>query len=85
MFEEAAEQTLGRRLTLSDQALAAALDPRHAIELRTMLGGPSPAAVRPLLSEAATQLAADEANLQAIHQQLRAADETLEQAVDTLL
>src|SRR5439155_9374354 len=85
MFEQAAEQTLGRPVSLSPGALKAALDPRHAVELRTMLGGPSPRAVRPLLEEADTQVAAERADLGALNERLRAADEALERAVDAML
>jgi argininosuccinate lyase len=85
MLEEAAEQTLGRPVTLSPEALQAALEPWHAVELRTMLGGPSPQAMRPLLAEASTHLATDEADLAALNERLRAADATLEQAVDAVL
>jgi argininosuccinate lyase len=85
MFEQAAEQTLGRPVSLSPDTLEAALDPWHAVELRTMLGGPSPAAVRPLLDEANAQLAADQADLASLNERLRAADAALEQAVDAVL
>ena len=85
MFEQAAGQTLGRAVSLSAAALKAALDPWHAVELRTMLGGPSPRAVRPLLEGAEAQLAAERADLGALNGRLRAADEALERAVDAVI
>jgi argininosuccinate lyase len=85
MFEQAAQATLGRPVTLSPAALAAALDPWQAIEVRTLLGAPSPRAVRPLLEEAAGQLSADRADLDALRERLRAADQLLEDAVAGVL
>jgi argininosuccinate lyase len=85
LFEQAAEQTLGRPVGLTPEALRDALDPWHAIELRTMLGGPAPSAVRPLLEDAGAQIRADASDLAAIEASLEAADRLLEQAVDEML
>jgi argininosuccinate lyase len=85
LFEQAAEQALGRRVGLTPDALRDALDPWHAVELRTMLGGPAPSAVRPLLADAAAQLDADTGDLAAIEARLEAADALLESAVDEIL
>ena len=85
MFEQAAEQTLGRKVGLTPDALKAALDPWHAVELRTMLGGPAPGAVRPLLDEALRQLETDAAGLAATEARLAETDRELEQAVEAIL
>jgi argininosuccinate lyase len=85
MFEQAAEQTLGRPVGLAPDALRAALDPWQAVELRTMLGGPAPSAVRPLLEDATSQIQADADDLASIEARLEAADALLERAVDEIL
>jgi hypothetical protein len=85
MLENAAEQTLGQRVTLTPDALRAALDPWQAVERRSLVGSPAPRVVRPQLEAAAGQLAADQTDLGAIRERLRAADETLERAADAIL
>lgn len=85
LLEEAAEEVLGQRLTLSPAALRAALDPWHAVGVRTLLGGPAPSAVRPLLDDAGGAVETDRADLEAIRARLGSADAMLEQAVDALI
>jgi argininosuccinate lyase len=84
-FARAAEQTLGRPLTLSPDALRAALDPWHAVQLRTMLGGPSPQAIRPLLADGRRALAEDQLALEKLEAGLFNANELLERAVDAIV
>jgi argininosuccinate lyase len=84
-FVHAAEQTLGRPVMLSEAALQAALDPWHSIQVRTLLGGPSPEAMRPLLEDAARHIAADQADLAALQYRIEAAREQLESAVEDML
>ena len=84
LLEEASVEVLGRPLSLSAEALRAALDPWHAVEVRTLLGGPAPRAVRPLLDDAADAISEDQSDLDGIQAHLGAADEMLEQAVDAL-
>ena len=84
LLEAAARAVLGRPVSLSAAALSAALDPWHAVEVRTLLGGPAPSTVRPLLSDAQSALSADRANLERLEQRLAAADEQLEHAVTAL-
>jgi argininosuccinate lyase len=84
MLDRAAEQTLGHAVSLSAGALQAALDPWHGVTVRTLLGGPSPATVGPLLDEARSAAEADARQLEAIEARLREADATLEQAVEAI-
>ena len=64
-------------LAISEGELRTALDPVHFVGIRTVLGGPAPAALDPELTRATAQLQADvdwsaeeRSRLQAAHQQL---------------
>ncbi len=76
-LDAAAQAVLGYPLGLPDALVAEALDPRHFVEIRKVLGGPAPAAVRSLLTGHAKRLKEDEgwhaeqlARLAQAHEQL---------------
>jgi hypothetical protein len=84
LLAAAAEQVLGRPVSLAEDTLRAALDPWHAVQVRGLLGGPSPGAMRPLLDEGGQRLASNEADLAALDERVRHAATTLEEAVASL-
>ncbi len=59
--DRAARAVLGRPLGLPDEVIREALDPEHFVAVRTVPGGPAPAAVAAVLGEQSARLAADEA------------------------
>ncbi|HKR44626.1 MAG TPA: argininosuccinate lyase [Paraburkholderia sp.] len=59
LVSRAAKETTGRELSLSQEEIAQALDPRAAVERRRSGGGPSSHDMQTLLTQAERQLAAD--------------------------
>ena len=57
--DAAAQAVLGHPLNLPEETIRQALDPRHFIEIRTIPGGPAPAAMRSLLAKQTSQLQSD--------------------------
>ncbi len=82
--QEAAQRTLGRRLDLTADQVAQALDPEHFVAIRSVLGGVAPQATSAVLAAQADALDGDDAWLQRAHQRLDQADRLREQAVQTL-
>ncbi len=60
-LDAAASAILGRPIRLPDEVVRDALDPSHFIAIRSILGGPAPAAMTALLDTQGAQLAHDEA------------------------
>lgn len=85
LVDEVAETLLGRSLNLSEATLADALDPRHFVEARTLVGGPAPGAVEEQIDMERSHLAADGDRLAARHRALRDAAQGLEAAIDSVL
>jgi argininosuccinate lyase len=77
LVSRAAQETTGRELSLSQEEIAQALDPRAAVERRRSGGGPSSHDMRTLLTQAEQQVAAD----LDVQQSIRA---SIEQASDQL-
>jgi len=59
LVSRAAQETTGRELSLSQEEIAQALDPRAAVERRRSGGGPSSHDMQTLLTQAEQQIAAD--------------------------
>ncbi len=55
MIEEASEKVIGRRLTVSKDELASALDPRQNLQGRNTIGGPAPDSVNEDDQESSTR------------------------------
>jgi len=65
MVERAAQEVLGRSITISGEVVEKALDPLHNVAARSHTGGPAPSAVDVARVQAERALASDLARLQA--------------------
>jgi argininosuccinate lyase len=79
--EAATEAAAGRRVRLSAEALAAAVDPAAFVTRREVEGGPGPRAMQAMLRAARAALAASRAETQALRGRIAGARATREQAV----
>ncbi|WP_026877169.1 argininosuccinate lyase [Jiangella gansuensis] len=85
LVDEAAVAYLGRPVELPEMILRDALDPRQGVERRTLLGGPSPHALRAALASLQHSLDRDRAEVTAVRNRLEGAAADLEQAIDDIL
>lgn len=85
LLDEAARQTIGHPLGLSDAAVREALDVDAFVRTRVTRGSIAPAEVDRMLAEAQTALAADRGWLDATDGRIAAARQTLAHAVDAIL
>lgn len=65
MLDETAQELVGRPLAVAPAAIARALDPTENIRLRSVQGGPAPAELERMLTNARRRLADDQAMLEA--------------------
>jgi len=79
--EAATDAAAGRRVRLSAEALAAALDPAAFVARRQVEGGPGAAPMQAMLRTARVSLAASRAETQALRDRIAAARAQREQAV----
>ena len=79
--EAATEAAAGRRITLSKEALAGALDPAAFVARRNVEGGPGPRAIDAQVRFARAALAASRADTQAARDRIAGARKRREQAV----
>lgn len=84
-LDEAAIEYHGEPAGLGEEALRAALDPRHFVESRTLYGGPAPAQVRERLADFRAALERDESHHRELREHRDAAAAKLEAAIDALL
>ncbi|MFN8590250.1 MAG: lyase family protein [Thermomicrobiales bacterium] len=77
IIDGAALLVLGRELGVEIERLGAFLAPRRYIEKRTLLGGPSPVAVREYLAGERTQLESDRRQIEAVRRRHALAAENL--------
>jgi argininosuccinate lyase len=76
-LREVSFEALGSPLEFSDDEIADVLNPRHFVEVRTTLGGPSPGETARALAESTTALQADRAWLLRVRAVGAAAEEQL--------
>ncbi len=62
-LDEAAQTLFGRRLGITPEALAGALDPAENVRRRTVTGGPAPANMTVMLDDRVAKLRADTASV----------------------
>lgn len=84
-LDAAAQQVVGRALGLSDDVVREALDARHFVATRAILGGPAPQAMRALLARYAAQLERDTAWWDARRAQLAHAAERLQSEIQRVM
>ncbi|QSO51194.1 argininosuccinate lyase [Alicyclobacillus curvatus] len=80
IVKNAAEVVLGHDIDISDQEVAAAMDPVHFVEIRSLPGGPAPEEVRRMITARRLSLQSRHTELdhaaQYIHTKLRELDQT---------
>lgn len=81
MVEEAANATIGRKLGLSQQALAGALDPLKNVERRAGVGGPAASSVQKMIDATSAEVARQADRLRERRARTRVAAEKLQSAV----
>jgi argininosuccinate lyase len=81
----AAERVLGRPVDVSDEAVAAALDPWQGVLVRRLLGGPAPDVVRGQIAEARDQLGRDQQHVDSLESAVADARRRLEVAAHGVL
>lgn len=85
MVDQAALETTGNPLGLSEEAVKKALDPLEFVKSRTTVGSVNPKHVREMLDELRTKVSEEERWLQDRHANLKHALEKLEQAEARIL
>ncbi|HZU07018.1 MAG TPA: argininosuccinate lyase [Chloroflexota bacterium] len=85
LLDEAAVEYFGRPVGLGAESIRRALDPKHFVEARTLLGGPAPDEVARQGQALGAALAADQRWLAERRQALAAAAAALEEAIDAIL
>jgi argininosuccinate lyase len=84
LLRTVSKEVVGRAIVYDEPALATILSPRHFVEVRKTLGGPSPSETRRALGVSQELLATDEAWLLATREKLTAAANELKAAASAL-
>jgi argininosuccinate lyase len=77
-------EIVGREIVYDEPALATILSPRHFVEVRKTLGGPSPSETQRALGVSTELLVTDEAWLRTTREKLAAAGRELKAAASAL-
>ena len=83
-LDAAAQQVLGRALGLSDEVVHAALNARHFVATRAVLGGPAPQAMSVFIARQTEQLEQDAAWQKDRVARLTQAEERLQQEIEAI-
>lgn len=81
LLDEAAMEAIGQPVSLSSALVRRALDPRSAVEARSMTGGPAPQETRRMVADRVSALASERQQLTARHEALRQARVELDEAM----
>jgi len=84
VLRNVSKEIVGREIVYDDRALATILSPRHFVEVRKTLGGPSPSETQRALGVSTELLVTDEAWLRTTREKLAAAGRELEAAASAL-
>lgn len=85
LLAQASEQAIGRRVTLSAEALANALDPAAFVALRSGVGGAAPEATALILGQQADDLDLDQSWVRSVYYKINEADTRLRTEIDRIL
>jgi len=82
LLKEVGKSVIGRDLHLTEKQFVEALDPRHFVEIRTIMGGPSPETMKASLSTSAERMDGTKQWLELKKSKLTKVESTLQQYED---
>jgi argininosuccinate lyase len=80
MVQEAAVESVGEKLSITDEDIRLAIDPAENVKRRSVIGGPAPKEVQRMIEDTWEKIRSQEARLKARLENLKSTHEELEQA-----